>query len=177
VTEPTLPPEAAELLAKMHDIAEPGPISWWPLAPGWWVLIITAIVSVALLIRWRLRRIAANRYRKEALRLLTQLEANVSATSIADVVDIIKRTALQAYPHDRAIIARSYGKTWVDWLNRQCKVPVFDETAADALSQAAYRAPSNEPGEPESLRHLLSAARAWIHQHRSSPASASIQHA
>ena len=31
----------ADSLAQLRDIQLPEPISWWPLAPGWWVLIIS----------------------------------------------------------------------------------------------------------------------------------------
>ena len=33
----------ANPLDQLRDIHLPEPISWWPLAPGWWLLIIIAL--------------------------------------------------------------------------------------------------------------------------------------
>ena len=44
-------------LAALHPLRTPEPIGWWPLAPGWWVLlmfvplvniVINAILSIAI---------------------------------------------------------------------------------------------------------------------------------
>ncbi|MDB2602198.1 DUF4381 domain-containing protein [Gammaproteobacteria bacterium] len=37
--------DSEELLAQLADIRLPGEISWWPPAPGWWILAALALVS------------------------------------------------------------------------------------------------------------------------------------
>ena len=41
---------ATNPLDQLRDIHLPEPILWWPLAPGWWLLIIMAVVLAARLV-------------------------------------------------------------------------------------------------------------------------------
>ncbi|MGB5726303.1 MAG: DUF4381 domain-containing protein, partial [Thiogranum sp.] len=45
----------------LRDIHLPDPLSWWPPAPGWW-LLLTLLVAIALLGGYLLHR-----YRRNAL--------------------------------------------------------------------------------------------------------------
>jgi len=45
----------------LRDIHLPAPLSWWPPAPGWW-LLLTLLVAIALLGGYLLHR-----YRRNAL--------------------------------------------------------------------------------------------------------------
>ncbi len=36
-------------LANLRDLAEPSPVPWWPLAPGWWVLLGVLAVTTGWL--------------------------------------------------------------------------------------------------------------------------------
>src|SRR5690606_20856396 len=63
----------------LRDLHLPDPVGWWPLAPGWWILL--ALVLVALLLAWRvlhLRR-RRNAARRLALAELARLEAAYAA--------------------------------------------------------------------------------------------------
>lgn len=62
-------------LDKLHDILVPAPAPWWPPAPGWyWVFGLAAVIGAVLL--WRaVARWQRNRYRREALAQLAQIEA------------------------------------------------------------------------------------------------------
>ena len=43
--------DSEELLAQLADIRLPGEISWWPPAPGWWIL--AALVLFSGVFAWR----------------------------------------------------------------------------------------------------------------------------
>ena len=48
-------------LDQLADIHLPDPVSWWPLAPGWWMLLglaVSIFIAVALLVAARKRKIA-----------------------------------------------------------------------------------------------------------------------
>ena len=41
----------------LRDLHLPDAIGWWPLAPGWWIVIaVLAITALALLRKWLQRR-------------------------------------------------------------------------------------------------------------------------
>ena len=54
-------------LSNLRDLAEPGPVSWWPLAPGWWVLTGVLVITLAVATFRRLKKYRANAYRRAAL--------------------------------------------------------------------------------------------------------------
>ena len=61
-------------LAQLQPLREPELISWWPLAPGWWLLCGLLFLLLLSLTWWLLRRYRANAYRRQALRQLDQLQ-------------------------------------------------------------------------------------------------------
>lgn len=82
-------------LDKLHDILVPPPVPWWPPAPGWyWILGLAAVIGAVLL--WRaVARWQRNRYRREALAELAQIEARIE-TRIDARIDANIPTQLDA---------------------------------------------------------------------------------
>lgn len=95
-------------LDNLREIILSPPVPWWPPAPGWWVLfaLLTVVAVIAAFRAWRRWRAAA--YRRAALR---ELAAAANASAIAE---ILKRTALVAYP--RTEVASLSGSAWLSWL-------------------------------------------------------------
>ena len=132
-------------LDNLREIILPPPVPWWPLALGWWVLLaVLCLAAVSVAFRaWRTWR--ANAYRRAALRELAAGE------SVAAMAEILKRTALVAYP--RTDVASLSGPAWLAWLaetgGRQVPTAVTEaltvgvfakHDAADAGEVAAFAA-------------------------------------
>ena len=49
-------------LADLKDIHLPAPVSIFPLAPGWYIVLAVMLVIIILLILWQLRR-ASKQYK------------------------------------------------------------------------------------------------------------------
>ena len=132
-------------LSSLHDIIVPEPVSWWPLAPGVWVLLGVATV-VVLVLTWRaLRSWRTNAYRRAGLALLTD------AGTAHDISVILKRVALAAFPREQ--VASLYGTEWIAFLNQTCP-------------QADLSSLLTDPSDGVGLR---SRARLWITRHSKLP--------
>lgn len=145
---------SATSLDRLHDIVQPAPIPWWPPAPGWSVLL--AVLLLVLAWRgWRLwKRWQADRYRREALRLL-EMAGDVTA-----IAELLRRTALVIAP--RQNVATMTGQRWVAWL-QVCYLGDMPETVRDLLISGVYGSATAEANELAILRDYASS---WISGHR-----------
>ena len=152
-------------LAALHPLREPVTIGWWPLAPGWWVVIALILLALAVAGYFTYRRYRANAYRRQAARQLQALRSNWldsgnSQPYFSGVNALLKSVALQVFP--RRDVASSSGPGWVDFLNetssRNNDQPLFDGDFA----AVAYSA---EP-PPLDCEELYRQADQWIRLHR-----------
>lgn len=108
-------------LANLRDIHLPAEISWWPLAPGWWILIA---LIIALLV-WSGYKFW-QQHKKQALvrevkDTLTSLESiyredNNSRQLISEYAQLLRRLMIHAYSREETA-----GKTGQDWLDLLCQ--------------------------------------------------------
>jgi hypothetical protein len=155
---PASPAEMGPLITSLRDLHEPAPISWWPLAPAWWVLALVGLLFTA----WWLWR----RYQQRAaLRLGAQI-ANADYRSwqthqndtqyLSDVNTTLRRIALTVKP--RHEVAKLTGSRWVAMLNAMSSHQLADQSA-HALSELAY-----QPAAQASVERLHADILKWINQ-------------
>ncbi|MEM9280569.1 MAG: DUF4381 domain-containing protein [Verrucomicrobiota bacterium] len=138
-------------LDQLRDIIVPPDISWWPLAPGWWVLILGGVILVTVL-AWRgFTRWQRNAYRREALDQLND------ATGAAEIATLLKRTALTAF--ERKEVAGLTGEAWCDWLEQTGPDPMTPENRQTLQAGAFVSETEASPG-------LRTFAIAWIKGHQ-----------
>lgn len=141
----------------LRDIHLPDPISWWPPAIGWWLLLALAILIVVGLV-WLIRRWRRVTPIKLALRELDAL-ATDSTASPADQLRrlsmLLRRVALSLYP--RHEVAGLTGEDWLRWLDHTLSEPRFSQGAGRALIDAPYR-----PTPPEAIDDLVALTRDWL---------------
>lgn len=142
----------AASLDRLHDIVLPPAVSWWPLAPGWYVIFILLVLTIAYL-GWRLwKKRKANAYRRAALQELTEMK---DASSIAE---LLRRTALAVVP--RSAVAEKSGPAWADWLAGQCPDPMVQEVH-QLLGGGVYSRSAKE----QNIGPLRDYAACWIAHH------------
>ncbi len=124
---------------ELRDIHVPADPSWWPPAPGWWllaVLLLAMLFAVALVWRYARRRLRARRlvWRElEACRLRHARDAD-DVRLATGLHELLRRVARL---HDPAAV-RQQGAAWRATLQR---VPVAPGVLQQllALEQAMYR--------------------------------------
>jgi hypothetical protein len=147
----------------LRDIHLPEPASWWPPAPGWWLLL--GLLSLLLALYWLLRRHRSRtRLRREGLRALNRLQADYQQNGDTQRVtqqlsSLIRRIALSRYP--RREVASLTGSEWLDFLDRSLgqadDTPRFRTEIGTLLTQAPYN-----PDCPADPTALFTLSREWI---------------
>ena len=138
-------------LSNLRDIVLQEPVSWWPLAPGWWVVLGLCAIGLAAWAFRVVRQWRANAYRREAIALIE------NARTVADVATVMKRTSLSAYR--RQDVAKLSGPRWCDWLNQTGQLEM-KATVRKTLTEALYSGNENE-----GLAELKSFATDWTKRH------------
>ncbi len=158
----------AETALELRAWHLPEPMSWWPPAPGWWLVTGVLLVMIWLLWRgWQQRQRRASS--RQALRELAALHAQFQVDSdgrcfAVEVSQLLRRVALTRWPAPQ--VAGLTGREWLEFLDANGG-EFMDSTAGQVLRHAAYRAEVVSAADAERLHQ---AARDWIRRERNSDA-------
>ena len=155
----------ADSLAQLRVIQLPEPISWWPLAPGWWVMIISVITLsiwiISRLVKWH----SANRYRKEALQLISLIDKSQNFTSAQKLLltlEILKQTVNSAYPEEH--FSSLNLSAFLGFLQISCKAAVFQNLPND-LNARIYGRLDDQQYNNDLTGVFIASSKTWIKQH------------
>ncbi|MCB1358424.1 MAG: DUF4381 domain-containing protein [Maritimibacter sp.] len=152
-----LTPEQQAALENLRDIRLPEPVSWWPLAPGWWALIALLLLATAALLGWRILRRRTRRFAAlgELGALRARIEAGEGVGVAVDLAALVRRVALAARG---AAIAPLSNRAWAEALSRGPEG--LPPEVADLLAEAPYRQP--ERLDRDKVAGLIAPVEAWI---------------
>lgn len=137
-------------LSQLADIHLPDAIGWWPLAPGWWILIAALGVAAyfigrrlaAVLLQQRIRRHALGELDK-ALAAYRQASAVSGADQeieklnyVNEINAVMRRVALKHYPQENA--ASLSGVRWVAFLRSSGDSTLLTDQLATTLSEGRF---------------------------------------
>ena len=145
----------------LRDLHLPEATGFWPLAPGWWLVIGIVLVLFAI---WSWQLWMAYRdgaLRRHALRQLDRLYAayRQHGNAIAfgnEASELLRRTMLAYAP--RRDVAGLTGQAWLDWLDDDLPIPQFAGAAGRGLLELPYRNPESNVSEFD-IEELVSAIR------------------
>lgn len=152
-----------DALANLKPLIAPAPISWWPPAPGWWILgtiLLIALVSLAIWGWKRWRHYCGTRYQREALQLLATVTEQEPKKQLQEVAAILRRAAICAWGRERTST-----KNWDEIINmprtgKDKKLsPALDENSLQLLTDHLYR---QEIPSADAMQNLLTQACIWL---------------
>lgn len=140
----------------LREIHLPDPVSWWPPAIGWWLLLFGLPTLVALLV-WLWRRWRKMTVRKLALREFESLAQTPmdAGEKVQRLAILLRQICLSAYP--RAEVAGLVGADWLAFLDRQLGDRRFSEGEGRLLLEAPYRRQCDAD-----LEALFALCRLWL---------------
>lgn len=146
-------------LANLRDIHLPEAISWWPLAPGWWVVIILLCAVTGYLCARLFKRHQRRLYRRQALLRLQQIEGLQGQKQLVELFETLKRTAISAYPNQS--FANLSSADFIGCLKNTCKAPIFQQIP-DNLEAMLY---GDQTGTEQIAQDFFNSAIIWIKKH------------
>lgn len=150
---------------KLRDIHLPGDPSFWPLAPGWWLLLILVLLIGAWLVLKLLRRMRQKKHQQQILNEYTVLETkllnNPNNEAIANINIFLRRLAISKYP--RTDIASLTGANWLRFLDESGNTQAFSKGIGRILVDAPYQSGELKNfNSKEFTSSFTSLIRAWI---------------
>ncbi|KAB0465652.1 DUF4381 domain-containing protein [Vibrio kanaloae] len=106
----------------LSPVIAPDAPTWWPLAWGWWAVIITAISLIALVFFILKRRKNNQQAKQEALSYFSNSQSQ-DGLSPSKAQDIVRQAALSYFPREK--IAGLSGDDWLKFLDAQLAKPLF----------------------------------------------------
>lgn len=152
------------LLDQLHDIAGVDPISSWPLAFGWYVVVGVGALSICIIIGYAMYRLSFRRsWKYDTLQKLDMLEKNLTDATLKETVialsEYLRRITLQNF--SRKECAALMGEAWLVWLAQNDPKKFDWEKKGTALHKLAY-APTSAGTTTEQIKELIDAARGWV---------------
>ncbi|CDT13133.1 Conserved hypothetical protein [Vibrio coralliirubri] len=143
----------------LSPVIAPDAPTWWPLAWGWWAVIITAIALIALVFFILKRRKNNQQAKQEALSYFSNSQSPVSL-SPSKAQDIVRQAALSYFPREK--IAGLSGDDWLTFLDTQLAKPLFVAKQSQ-WQQALYQdvALMNEE-QKKAQQQLVNDCETWL---------------
>lgn len=151
-------------LQNLNDIVVPGAVAWWPLAPGWYVLVAIALITLLVVAVRQWRRWQHNRYRRQALLELSSIREQGDLQSLQQLPVLLKRAALSAWQREE--VAALTGLAWHRFLDQSAGMDRFCVGAGDTLDQLAYAGSGDSLPADAKLRQALEATEFWLKNHQ-----------
>ena len=152
-------PTAAAAL-DLRDIHAAPPPTFWPPAPGWWLLAAVSLVLLVVLVMWALRRYRAYRQKCQIMNELNSLSSCYSKENISEYITeistLLRRVALRRYTRTR--VASLTGLDWLRFLDETGGEGGFEKGVGRVLEVGPYQSRSSDVP----VEALLALVRQWV---------------
>lgn len=161
-------------LDQLQPLIRPAPVQWWPLAPGWWLLLL--LIPLLAWAIWRFRAalpVVKVRQRRDeqpldpvrvaALAELASLpkpyDGAPAGAWLQQINGLLKRLCRNHYPHSQSHTLN--GRKWLAFLDNRC--PAAGLTRWMILVEGAYKPECKL--DDKAITGLTQAVDTWIRKH------------
>ena len=176
-TPPTPSFDPTALLGVLRDVRLPAAVTWWPPAPGWWVLLGVGLLGT---LAWRygwydkcLRFVrpssrpppsAAEVALEEIARLRAAFEKDGDVHELASALSgLLRRVSMKAASREE--VAALTGEDWLRWLDERVEDAAWGDAfrtgAGRVLAEAPYRSPADVAASMDG-EALLQLCERWV---------------
>ena len=135
-----------EQTLNLRDIHLPDAISWWPLAPGWWILLVAAISTILFIFIVRKFYISKQLKRDiqhELEEIKNSFQQTQNKSQLAKSLSVLlRRASISYYPNTKNNGAGLTGEQWLMWLDNTSqpsqKTKPFQSDVGKVLIHAPY---------------------------------------
>ena len=141
-------------LPQFRDIQMPDGVSFFPIAYGWWVLLLAVIflfIGVKVFITfWKSRK------KYYSLKKLEAISTDNPIQAAMDISELLRRISLFKYRKSCALS----GQDWIDFLNQHSAEPLSPQNA-EFLSFAPFMSLSDTRYTPDDAKELKNFCKNW----------------
>ena len=146
----------------LRDIHLPEPVSWWPPAPGWWLLLFT--IALIILGAYIMRRIHQRRslhrtVMGELQMIREQYDENRDKLELVQALSTLMRRASISF-YQREDSAGLTGERWLRHLDSTAQRKEFEHGNGRILASAPYL-PATSPIDTD-CDDLLALCQDWL---------------
>jgi len=158
---------------QLRDIRGLDPASWWPPAPGWWLVLVGLLVLAGLAaILWRWLRRPRGDWRGDAARQIRRVRGDMrwadARTLAGEISELLRRISMARF--GRRSCAGLVGMQWLEWLEAHDPAQFPWRREGRVLVELPY-APAGKRSEAAAkLAPLLDAMEAWVRLEETVPA-------
>ena len=112
--------QAAQQQLDLKDIHLPDPVSWWPPATGYWIILAIIVICIVTFLslkayrkKYVIKKAALNEFNRIKKDFQSKPNQKKLATSLSE---LLRRAAISTYPASEC--AGLTGKQWLNWLDK-----------------------------------------------------------
>ncbi|MDD2724800.1 MAG: DUF4381 domain-containing protein [Methylovulum sp.] len=144
----------------LRGIHVPETISWWPPAPGWWLLGV-GILALIVFLYWIYQGLTRKTAVKTAKTLLVAIKNNRELDNkqkLGELSMLLRRVSISISP--RSDVASLTGSAWLCFLDGPLKASPFSKGIGVHLADAPYR--QQMPLSDAEITQLIKLCEDWL---------------
>lgn len=145
----------------INTVIEPVRVSYWPLQPGWYLLMAIVLILLLLMVWKRYKRRLKDAYKREAIKSIQSLSNDNDF--FFQLNQIIKAVAIKSYGREK--VASLAGKEWITFLQKSKEGVISSSNVLKSLESQQYLKRENQTENSDIDMYKLESIK-WIKKHK-----------